>query len=274
MLSKMITRRQKSASEVEVAILRHGPEAAAAAGSFLEAYLEEGETLPDLELLQRLFGRALNDHHDRIVASDEARIAGLRQTKGPRARRDAAADALGVELLRLRTVFTGCFGDKAAEGLLAIDGRLDRDPVALSRLARRAVELLRSDASELPSPLVPITPDLGLWAEQLEAPLQELEAALSGVRWERKGAESALMAKQKAVTAYDHLFLRVARLQEALFRFANLDGLADRVRPSVRRPGLTHEEAGPERASPPPETRGEGAETESEGLVPRLFPET
>ena len=265
MLSKMITRRQKSASEVEVAIQRYGSEAASAAGRALEPYLKEGETLPDLELLQHLFRRALNDHHGRIIASDEVRLAGLRRTIGPRSRRDVAAKVVAEKLFQLRDVFSGCFGEQTTAELLGIEGALDQDPVALSRIARRAVGVLRSDSLEMPAYRISgASFDFDRWAEDLEAPLQELETALGEVLWERKGAEHALLAKHDAMKAYDRLFMGVARLQEALFRFAGLSGLADRVRPSVRRPGLTHEVAGPERASPPPEETESLAEPQSE----------
>jgi len=253
MLSKMITRRQKSASDVEGAIQHHGPKAATLAGHFLGQYLQEGETLPDLELLQRLYGRALSDHHTRIVTIDESRIAGLRRTMGPRDRRDAAAREVGDELLLLRDTFDRFFGSKATKQLLAIEAPFDRDPVSLSRLARRAVGVLRSDSLELPPSRVPVSPDLSRWASQLEDPLQKLDAALAEIQKERRGAEDMLEEKHDAIEAYDRLFLRIARMQEAFFRFAGMEGHANRVRPSARRPGLTLEEAGSERASPPPD---------------------
>jgi hypothetical protein len=251
MLSKMITRRQKSASEVEAAISHHAPEAASSTGRLLGPYLGEGEELPDLELFQRLLGRGLGDHRGRIVATDEDRLAKVRLTRGLRDRRDAAASRLGDELLLLRDTVEGIFGAQAAEELLGIGAPFDRDPVALSRLGRRAVETLRADGLELPLPRAPaVTVDFGRWADDLEPALEELEVVLGQLRWERRGAEAALVAKHQAMEDYDRFFLGVARLQEALFHFAGLTGLAERVRPSVRRPGLTHQEAVTEAEAP------------------------
>jgi hypothetical protein len=251
-----VTKRQKSAANVGAAITSHAQEAQEALAGVFGPYLVDGETVPDLMPLQSLCGRILEQHRKEIVSSDEAHLAELQEDSDTRDRRDAAAAALADRLTLLRDGARILLGPKAAASLLRIDGALDRDPVVLARKGRRALEILQSETLELPrSQLSGVTLDPRPWAVDLEGPMIELEEALAVVAERNRRAESTLLAKQKALDAYDRAFLRIARLQECLFRFADLGSLADRVRPSRRRPGQTVvEEEAPEAQPPEAET--------------------
>jgi hypothetical protein len=77
----------------------------------------------------------------------------------------------------------------------------------------------------------------------VEGPAEQVRAALQEVAKEVREAEQTQAAKNAAVEAYDRRFSRVANLLQALLRFAGQDELAEKVRPSTRRPGVTAEAA-------------------------------
>lgn len=244
MPSKMVMKRQKSAADVEEAILSHSQEAQNAVTAFFTPYLGEGEAPPDVTQLQELCSRLLERHRKEIVEADEAHLAETRDDPLPRIRRDAAAAALVERLTLIRDNVGVIVGPVEGAALLGIDGPMDRDPVVLARKTRRALDVIQAEDLEMPpSRLEGIVVDPRPWVAGLEGPLQELESALKEVTRSRRTSESTLIAKQEALEEYDRVFLRVARLQEALFRVAGLDRLADRVRPSKRRPGQTVNEA-------------------------------
>ena len=63
----------------------------------------------------------------------------------------------------------------------------------------------------------------------------------SGPAREVREAQGTLADKNTAIAAYDIAFSRASKVLEALFLLAGETALADRVRPSARRPGQTEE---------------------------------
>jgi hypothetical protein len=63
--------------------------------------------------------------------------------------------------------------------------------------------------------------------------LVDLMAALTVVR---KRTDESLVAKRQALARHHRRYLNVARVQEAYYRLAGLDELADRIRPFKRSP--------------------------------------
>jgi hypothetical protein len=235
MPSKMIIRRQKSASALEAAALGHAGRTGDAVARAFAPFTEEGEAFPDLEYLQRLCARALAHHQRELVLKDEAHLAELSDGAGARDRRDRAAAALLGLLVTLRATCRGAFGWRNADRLLGLGGAMTRDPVVLARKGHRVLEVLRSEAFQLPPPRLPgLLLDVSGWGTQLEEPLLELEAALDEVARDRRRAETTLVAKQEAMADYDRFFRQVSRLLEDLCRLGGLDDLADRLRPSRR----------------------------------------
>lgn len=240
MPSKMITRRQKSAAEVEAAVASYAGKAQGALAEAFGRFLRPGETFPDLDLFQRLCQRALAERREELVRRDEDHLSELRDDPAARQRRDAAAQAVLAILVPIRDAFRAFFGPQGPATLLGLGGAMTRDPVVLARKGRRILDLFRSDSLELPAPrLSGLEIDVSGWVDDLEPPLIELESALRQVSRDRRRAETTLLAKQDAVTDHDASFGLVARFLEGLYRLGGLDEIASRVRPSSRRPGQT-----------------------------------
>ena len=94
------------------------------------------------------------------------------------------------------------------------------------------------------------TIDAQATARGLEALKADLDTKLSAVQDEVREAQLARTARDRAMATFDQTFGAIAGLYESLFRLSGEHELADRVRPSRRRPGKTEE--GPDSPEPNP----------------------
>ncbi|MEE8523560.1 MAG: hypothetical protein V3T72_06480 [Thermoanaerobaculia bacterium] len=135
--------RIKSALFVVTKSRRWAPSTAASLADFLRPVLAEGEELPDLELLQELFARALELRQRRLEeADDDHRRVSYERRQLLRARA-AAAKKFIRRIVDLRTMLRGFAGAEAAGRFLNLKGETSRDPVVLLRQAGFALAGLR-----------------------------------------------------------------------------------------------------------------------------------
>lgn len=252
MPSKLVTDRQKSANAVIAAGETHAERVAAELDALLSPYLQRGEKMPDLALFTRLVTRALADARDRMVAADEAHLDELADDGPPREARDEVATALYSELTELREWLTGLYG-AAALKRLGFSDATPRDPVQMERFAGEVARALGS--KDLPKPRRKgVRWDPGETVARIEELREALRGHLKDVAREAREAEATLVAKTAAISAYDERFSRAATALGGVFRLAGHVELANRVRPSSRRPGQTEVDAPPaDPGSPAPE---------------------
>ena len=237
MAEKQITDRQKSAEAVHTAAETHGAAAGDAFAKRYKHFLQKGETMPDIGLAMRLVARSLEEDAKALAAAGLAHEAELRDDVQPRKDRDAAALALRNRTIEIRSALEGVYGVATATAA-GFAGETPRDPVALGQHVRGVVNGLGT--IKLPRPKVKGAHiDVAATAEELDGLEKGLAKHLRVVKREEREAEETQSAKSRALDAYDVNFTASATLIEAGLLVAGKPELADRVRPSRRRPGVT-----------------------------------
>ncbi|MEM9457557.1 MAG: hypothetical protein AAGF11_25485 [Myxococcota bacterium] len=252
MPSKSVINRLRSSRIVVEAARVHGPQVAAD----IQARLPEDDAgAAGVAALCESLAVALESATGRMDQADAAHEAELADDASPRRARDESSDALANALVELRAAVNVLYGS-AVVATLGYTGETPREPTTVATLAARVLE-------QLPplSEAIPVTPGLAFdptaMVELITGQLDALRPALQAVAREAREAEQTLLAKQAAITDYDATFRAVATTLEGLFVLAGATELADRVRPSRRRPGRVDQE--PEPAEP------DAAEAEPDG---------
>ena len=237
---KAILDRKKSAAAVVAASRRWSTATAGSLAEVMRPFLAEGETLPDLELAQRLLGRALEHHWRRLESADQARTRAAERACRLAGERAAARTALYRRVVDLRRILRGVFGDNACRRQLGIAGDTSRDLVLLPRQARHAVERLADLSRHGPLPPASFEPtphDLARWAAPVEATAETLRSAAARAARAARELEAAEAEQRRAIAGFDSMLLRVASLLAGVYVGAGRDQRAAAVRPSRRRLG-------------------------------------
>ncbi len=267
---KSVIDREKSVTAVVTASQRWAPSTAAALADLLRPELADGETLPDLELLQRLFGRALARRWERLQASDQAHLSARARLRLLLAERGAALRALYRRVADLRTLMRGVFGAEQARRLLGLAGKTSRDPLVLLRQAARALARLL-DAPLPAAGFEPTGHDRTRWASPVEAAARDLEASRAAASLAGKRLEAAKAERRRALEDFNAVFVEVAAWLAGTYRAAGRADRAAAVRPCRRRPGLLlgdgRRRAAPARKEP---ASLSGRQTDQQRGAPRL----
>ncbi|MEM1415014.1 MAG: hypothetical protein AAGH15_08950 [Myxococcota bacterium] len=229
MASKLVTDRQKSAELVLAILDAQGArlERGLAGALTPEAAAQSAATLDALTT-------ALAAARDRMVDADRRHEAELGDDPAVRKARDEAAAALRRQLIGLREVVRGVYGPVTERGLFRRPA--PDDPVVLARFAGEVaagIGALNTAAPRIEGHSV----DPAAVATALEAGATRLEEALTRVAQEAREAQATQTAKKEAIAVFDRTFTATASTLAALFQLAGELALAERVRPSARRPG-------------------------------------
>ena len=192
-----------------------------------------------------------------MVEADQAHSRELGDDPAVRDERDLAKGAVLSLVTSIRLSLTSRFGQDFG-GRLGAFGPSPESPsdvVSWGRKVHDALASLRLPAADLDAD----NDEVGTFSKEtalrkLEERLMRLERALADVAREGREAEATQVQKDKAIAAYDRTFSLSAGLLEVLLRFAGEGALADKVRPSTRRPGTTAQATAPEpenTATPP-----------------------
>ncbi len=243
-----IASRKKSFGVVHAALTIHSGEAVNVLGqrrvatisgqpASEEAALRNVEDTSYREIFAHLADELKTAKED-MISANTGHLRQLALIVDLKRRRDAQTGTLLDRFLKARHTFETLYGSEKRFPVLAISGDTPTEPSGLIVQVRDSVNFLEDPKVEPPAHDLPgIELDPPTIAGQLSADADVLDGTLVEVNEAEKQADGTRQAKNEAITAYDRKFLRVARVAESLFHFAGMHELADRVRPSTRRPG-------------------------------------
>lgn len=236
MHSKMVADRQKLSESLEASASTHASDVSQRVIEVLSTVLDEGETVPDLEIIQILVGRLVAKVRGHMVEVDRQHLDEVVKDRGLRRRRDDAAKDLRRTVLRIRDSFDGAYGPGRCEEILGFGTSIPQDPMLLRQLAATGVEYLTDAEFELPPmELDGVTWKPDAFAEQLKTPLAVLEEAQAQLSREDRKSNKSIEVKNQAIDDFDGTSRRCFKFFEGLYSLAGEDLLAERVRPTSRR---------------------------------------
>ncbi|MCP3958929.1 MAG: hypothetical protein GY719_13840 [bacterium] len=270
---KAILERKKAAAIVTAASRCWAAPTTAEVAELLRPELAEGETLPDLELLQELFGRALARRWQRLESADQAHLRATEDRDHSNGENAAALAKLYRRVVDLRRFLRGVFGGGAARRLLGVAGATSRDALVLLRQAGHAVARLGDTSRGLPSACVELTSyDRSRWAAPVEAAAETLRWASARATGAAKRLEAAVADRRRAIADFNDVFVLAAGWLEGTYRAAGRADRAELVRPSRRRRGrlLQGDDRGPGRRVEPAADESRPADVESHQHPPAV----
>lgn len=239
--SKVVVDRKRSCRAVLWALETHGEQLVERLEARLGGHAEEGTTMPFASLLE-ILKKDLVAARERLVDLDRTLRDERVEDDEQRELRDRALEELSDGVIALREAFRSTYGTEKL-GVFGFAIQTPRLPEELLEQATHLVTRLSDPEIELPEPRFPgLGVDPATMAATLEPMTERVREAFEGVSRETRETESLKVAKDRALAEYNASFLWIARTVESLFRLAGLEELADRVRPSARRPGTTETE--------------------------------
>lgn len=196
----------------------------------------QGEPRLDVAELQRFAALAIRRARDRLVAADDRLDQERHGDDEPRLRRDEAAELLYEALGRTRRSLSEAMGSEAATRIFGLDGPTPRDPVVLLRIVQRMIPQLEDPATHFPELKVEgMAQDWAELATGLRREMEPVVEALEEVNRERRRAELALVARNKALQEFRDVYIGFTRILDGTYVAAGHRDLARRLRPTIPR---------------------------------------
>ncbi len=200
----------------------------------LEPFLEPGETLPDVLLLQKLIGRLLASRKEDLQESDQQNLSAVSQTRILRMRRDEVAKELREVLRAARFYFEHKNGRGEGARLGIGNGLSYMSPVNLARTGVYIATQLEADRLHQGSQAESLLP-----AENLEIAVRQKTAELEevlGLLQPQSSRENLSRAKKYRSTEATEKAIRAgSAVLAGLYKLSEFEGLAEKVRPVFRR---------------------------------------
>jgi hypothetical protein len=223
-VSKMVERRQRNAGDLLSAIQQHEAQVAGE----LEATLgggAAGSEVVGVGSVLRAMVRAEEGALAAMVAADLAHDGELSDDEVALTERDEAFGRARAAVLEAKEGVAAVFGEVFARRV-RLAGRLPETHDGLLLLLGQVVEKLKDPDNASPAPVkLAVTMNLDVVIPVLEEAQQQLKDALARVKDEESQARATLLAKQKAIAAFDETHRRMVALFNGLVLGAGLEGL-------------------------------------------------
>ena len=239
-MAKEVTDRAAAAETVAAAAEAHAERVAGAFKAKFEGAVPAGKTVPDMGVMLLTLAKALRDASAELVDKSQQHEVELADDAAPREARDAATKQLVQAMVAIRATVETVYGHAGLKAL-GLDGRTPTDSKAIGAHARTFVKLATSPGLKLPKPQEGVAVDIKVWIKKVSKPLRALDQARKDVAKEEREAQITGSAKARAMEAFDELFGVVATFTSATLDLIGEDTLAARIKPSMRRRGVTTE---------------------------------
>ena len=227
-----------------------------------EDVVPPGTTSITLEEAQYYAGRQIQFEITLVRERDNAHVAGLLGTHEQRRERDAATAEVYGTLLLARRAYEATHGEGTGIQLLGLDTTVPDDPLRLYQAADRTRVWLRDPRRPMPEARLPgFTYDAEALAAGLDGPVARLGKALAVLPEEEKHSVDTLVSKLTEMRRLDQLIGQVARMLEALYDVAGMEGESDRIRQSSHRSTESETEESASEESETEESETEKSET-------------
>ncbi len=256
-LSQGVVRKQRPAVDIEESARTNAPKVASDLEPFLLRGLPEGQTLPDLVLLQVTLGNVVRADAEAMEAADEAHFEEVSRYNKMRKQRDETRDRLFPALGNLRDNWDASYGPNDCQSTLGLGINLPSESLRLRRLGSRVIRMLSAPGLELPavetgSPGI----EAETWIATLTPDVDGLRETMNQMSEIGREVERKLMAKTLAVETYEESLVRGSQVLEVFYKVSGNEPFARRLRPSIRKARRAAREG------------GEGDGSKAEGSAP------
>jgi hypothetical protein len=179
-------------------------------------------------------GKVLEHKNNALIAAEAAYVAEQADDVPLRSERDEKHEALAGQMMRVRDRVETHFGRDSLAGY-GLGLRTPRNLHELLGYAKTGADLLRKHPRTVDDGMGGEVSTVAL-AESIEVVRSEVESSVRGLMRERRELDAARVARNAAQDTLMETYQIVAGLLIYVFRLAGHPELAERIRPTLRRP--------------------------------------
>ncbi len=235
-LSEIVVANNRKAGPIGDAALGSAEEVGVGLNAFFARGLPEGAELPDLVLTQVILGNIVLNDARTMVLADHAHFDAVSAVNKIRRERDYFSARLSPTLIRIRIDWDRAYGTNSCQQILGLGIEIPDDAIRLENLGSRIIRVLSADDFELPREVpqeAGIDPQV--WLAEVKQSYDGLASKIDEFDAAKRVVERKLLAKQAAIETYETSFLRCTQILGAFYKASGHDGLAARLRQTVRR---------------------------------------